>query len=141
MVNFPEDFVNIFTLEPLCLQNALVNGSNWSLAGRKKDHVRSVLPWAFFLCEHTDECYFTFGFSSPFHCLDGGHKQCNAEEGDVRNSCFMGLLIWQYVNEKKKKVHHLILKNKHVHKFFKEGGCPTDWEHQVVAHEEAVVIA
>lgn len=62
MVNFPEDFVNIFTLEPLCLQNALVNGSNWSLAGHEKDHVRSVLPWAFFLCKHTDGCYFT--------CLD-----------------------------------------------------------------------
>lgn len=58
MVNFPEDFMTIFTLEPLCLQDAMVNGSNWSLAGHKKKHVRSALPWAFFLCEHSDECYF-----------------------------------------------------------------------------------
>lgn len=37
MVNFPEDFMTIFTLEPLCLQDAVVNGSNWSWAGQKKN--------------------------------------------------------------------------------------------------------
>lgn len=36
MVNFPEDFMTIFTHEPLCLQDAVVNGGNWSLAGHKK---------------------------------------------------------------------------------------------------------
>lgn len=58
MVDFPEDFMTIFTLEPLCLQDAMVNGSNWSLAGHKKKHVRSALPWTFFVCEHSDECCF-----------------------------------------------------------------------------------
>lgn len=36
----------------------------------------------------------------------------------------MGLLMWQYLDEK--KIHHLTLKNKHGHKAFKEDGCPTD---------------
>lgn len=84
MVNFPEDFMNIFTLEPLCLQDAIVNGSNWSLAGHKKNHVRSTLPWAFFLCQHADVLFYMFGFSSPLHCLGGGDKQCNADKRKVR---------------------------------------------------------
>lgn len=62
MVNFPEDFMTIFTREPLCLQDAMVNGSNWSLAGHKKKHVCSALPWAFFICEHSILCVWIFLF-------------------------------------------------------------------------------
>lgn len=106
MVNFPEDFMTIFTHEPLCLQDAVVNGGNWSLAGHKKKHVCSALPWAFFICERTHECYFMC-LDFPLHCVGGRDKQCNAEQGDVkfsslRNSCFMGLLMLQYLDKKKK---------------------------------------
>lgn len=62
MVNFPEDFMTIFTREPLCLQDAMVNGSNWSLAGHKKKHVCSALSWAFFICEHSILCVWIFLF-------------------------------------------------------------------------------
>lgn len=59
MVNFPEDFMSIFTLELLHLRDAVVNGSDWSLAGHEKNRVRSALLWAPFIFEHADECYFT----------------------------------------------------------------------------------
>lgn len=52
----------------------------------------------------------------------------------------MGLLMWQNLDGKK-PTNHLILKNKQGHKAFKGGGCPTACKHQVLAHEEAVVIA
>lgn len=43
----------------------------------------------------------------PLHCVGGGDKQCNAEREDVkfsnlRNSCFMGILMLQYLDKKKK---------------------------------------
>lgn len=50
--------MTISELEPLCLQDAMVNSSNWSLAGHKKKRISSALPWVFFLYEHSDECYF-----------------------------------------------------------------------------------
>lgn len=76
--------------------------------------------------------FYVFGFSSSLHCVGGGDKQCSAEQGDVkfsnlRNSCFMGIFMLQYLDKKKKfQIHHLILRNKHGQKAFNEGGCPTD---------------
>jgi len=75
MVNFPEDFMNIFTLNPLCLQDAMVNGSNWRLYAAPFHRYSFSVSMMMSVILH---------LHFPLHCLGGGDKQCNAEEGDVR---------------------------------------------------------
>lgn len=50
--------------------------------------------------------FYMFGFSPPLHCVSGGDKQCNAEEGDIKlyslsTRCFMELLMLQYLDKRK----------------------------------------
>lgn len=79
MVNFPEDFVYIFTFGLLYLQDVMVNDNNWSLVGHKTDHAGSALLSAFLLCAHADMSYFTFGYLFPLCCLASGYKR-NTEQ-------------------------------------------------------------